>query len=611
MPSNRKTKSAEAAPTNTLAAKVAANSTTLKKRPSSPNVTPCPHCNKPSSQCSESHSARDASTPPPPRQISFREVIEKAVRARKGTGAGDPPVDIEKMNSYKTPWDIMIAAQSGDPDAMYMMGIFCSQRLQFGARPPGVSEGAGQEYGDVTGSKDSAIVGSGLPAAARSAGVTEGDLVSAFGDMTLAHSRAAAESESRAFYWFRRAAEVGHIASMPSLAHRLKKGTGTPIDTRAARDWNARGMDLGCQISHDAFVEDSLLTREAAANAYYFKAAPFSKKAPISPKLPMLNPHLHGLLLAVGGEKMQEEKFQSLFYRKHCLELERLLEEAKGTVSVGPVKLEFVACRAGSIKDHTDAAFTKGPPAQSSDSLTYRIGSFRGFSELVLYNDETYQRRWRNAMPPYLNLCSHISDHKPISSCALCLLDAKHRLLAISFGQYAMSTRETHPGCTYEVVWVNLTNGQAKRETFKGYCRKEVEFVLRELRRFGWGYLHPYHIAMDPNLLWPIVYYYGSVRAAIEVIAPEVGWEAELGPVTMVGRHDMPRPEGEGVFLFGPEHEGQSFTRCAASGCGKLEVDKKFSLCGKCKRRRYCSRECQVGDWSSHKRECAALAVAQ
>ncbi|KAJ3040328.1 hypothetical protein HK097_002586 [Rhizophlyctis rosea] len=520
------------------------------------------------------------------------------------------------MNSYKTPWDIMIAAQSGDPDAMYMMGIFCSQRLQFEARPGGVMDDG---TADLVGSEeltneleDLSMLGpAGSKGAPRTPTTPEVDLVSAFGDMTLAHSRALPESESRACYWFRRAAEVGHIASMPSLAHRLKKGTGTPMDHRSSRDWCARAMDLGCKISHDTFRDDSLLTKEAVANIFYLMESNIAKKAPVSPKIPILQPHLHGLLMAIGGKKYREEKYASLYYRKHCLDLDRLLTELK---TPNPLQLEFIACRSGTIKDHTDAAFPKPPPSQYTDSLTYRPNSFRGYSELV-HQDEILTRRWRNAMPPYLMLCPHISDYKPISSCALCVLDAKHRLLAISFGQYAMSTKETHPGTTYDAVWVNLANGKMRREKFKGYCRKEVEFVLRELKGFGWGYLHPYHLAMDPNLLWPIIYYWGSVRACIEVLAPEVRWDLELGGVGIVRREDVEKivagGGGKEVFLFGVEHEGRSFVRCAAGGCGRLEVDKKFALCGKCKRKRYCGRECQVGDWGVHKRECASLAAAQ
>ena len=51
-------------------------------------------------------------------------------------------------------------------------------------------------------------------------------------------------------------------------------------------------------------------------------------------------------------------------------------------------------------------------------------------------------------------------------------------------------------------------------------------------------------------------------------------------------------------------------------GCGKESFKVggptvALSRCGKCKTAQYCSRECQVADWASHKAACkAARAVA-
>ena len=43
------------------------------------------------------------------------------------------------------------------------------------------------------------------------------------------------------------------------------------------------------------------------------------------------------------------------------------------------------------------------------------------------------------------------------------------------------------------------------------------------------------------------------------------------------------------------------------NGCGLPFVKKYLSLCSKCKRASYCSKDCQVSHWQVHKNECANL----
>ena len=43
--------------------------------------------------------------------------------------------------------------------------------------------------------------------------------------------------------------------------------------------------------------------------------------------------------------------------------------------------------------------------------------------------------------------------------------------------------------------------------------------------------------------------------------------------------------------------------------CGKMEGKKgQLRACSKCKKARYCGRDCQVAHWKEHKKECARLA---
>jgi hypothetical protein len=49
---------------------------------------------------------------------------------------------------------------------------------------------------------------------------------------------------------------------------------------------------------------------------------------------------------------------------------------------------------------------------------------------------------------------------------------------------------------------------------------------------------------------------------------------------------------------------------CARAGCGAVEsCPKAFKHCSKCRTAVYCSRECQLAAWPSHKRDCKRLAA--
>ncbi len=47
---------------------------------------------------------------------------------------------------------------------------------------------------------------------------------------------------------------------------------------------------------------------------------------------------------------------------------------------------------------------------------------------------------------------------------------------------------------------------------------------------------------------------------------------------------------------------------CSNPKCNKIEGDKRFNVCAKCRQKKYCSRQCQVAHWKDeHKEECAEL----
>ena len=50
---------------------------------------------------------------------------------------------------------------------------------------------------------------------------------------------------SEAFFWYRKAAEAGHIGAMEALSHAYAHGRGTPIEQKAAIDWITRASEAG------------------------------------------------------------------------------------------------------------------------------------------------------------------------------------------------------------------------------------------------------------------------------------------------------------------------------------------------------------------------------
>ena len=67
--------------------------------------------------------------------------------------------------------------------------------------------------------------------------------------------------------------------------------------------------------------------------------------------------------------------------------------------------------------------------------------------------------------------------------------------------------------------------------------------------------------------------------------------------------------------FFGPRDELRKRDEEDAPRCSQCDAregaEVKLLTCARCKRTRYCSRECQAADWKSHKTECAAWAAGR
>jgi len=66
------------------------------------------------------------------------------------------------------------------------------------------------------------------------------------------------------------------------------------------------------------------------------------------------------------------------------------------------------------------------------------------------------------------------------------------------------------------------------------------------------------------------------------------------------------------VKMFKKEMEERSC--CSYENCQRLEDDEKFLNCGGCNKilsRKYCSRQCQIDDWKTHKEVCKNLKASE
>jgi hypothetical protein len=119
-------------------------------------------------------------------------------------------------------------------------------------------------------------------------------------------------------------------------------------------------------------------------------------------------------------------------------------------------------------------------------------------------------------------------------------------------------------------------------------------------------YVSPLFIAQDPNFLYPLIYDHGSIRAALEFVAPHIDWNENIGPVKENVLEQVP--------LIPGCQPGKFLRKCGNGFCTNLEKYKTgsfFLYCSRCNRRKYCSSNCQRDDWVLHKHECVSSNISK
>ena len=137
-------------------------------------------------------------------------------------------------------------------------------------------------------------------------------------------------------------------------------------------------------------------------------------------------------------------------------------------------------------------------------------------------------------------------------------------------------------------------------EAFGTYSLGDVDGALGVLAGHARAdlLLDPLFLAADPNLLWPLLHFYGSVHNALRRFHPN----GAAAPDTATPPAPLAPAVADGV---------PAIAACGNDACRELARESDLKRCARCRARAYCSAACQRADWPAHKRECAACAAAK
>ena len=434
------------------------------------------------------------------------------------------------------------------------------------------------------------------------------------------------ESQELAFKYFEKAAKLGHGIAMQSLGTCFDEGVGVKSNRRRCNQWLWRSVLTGSGGAIELLDCRALLPLEIRANESIFQQA--IQMLQPGQRMCLGGPNL-GALLLVFHDILSRENFslppfagdwatgtvnnqvkQMRGFPRTPLIGGEAAKEILGKVDMlrrqFGIGFMFSYLRRGAAKQAT--AQTRGKDSRSKDNQIFFQPPFAACDERF---SEDMITRWHNqsemlAYSPsdssrcaYFTLCVHKegTDNKG-GFCSKCEADAIERIDAIASGAVVLSLDEDMPHHGQAAIFRDK-KGSLKIETWKTYAGGEAECVLATLAASGMpSYVSPFYIAQDPNFLWPLIADHGSIRAAVEFVAPHIDWNDKIGPAKVNEQKQDPVIPGC--------RPGKYLRKCGNVFCNNLEHYKAetFQYCSRCNRRKYCSIECQRDDWPIHKLEC-------
>jgi len=434
------------------------------------------------------------------------------------------------------------------------------------------------------------------------------------------------ESQELAFKYFERAAKLGHGLAMQSLGTCFDDGVGVKSNRRRCNQWLWRSVLTQSAGAIELLDCRALLPLEIRANEGTLEQA--MRMLLPGQMMQLGGPNL-GALLLVFHDVIQRENFslppfagnratgtvnnpvrQMLCRPRTPLiggkDAKELLDKIQMLRRQLGLDFTFAYVRRGAAKQAT--AQTRGADPRAIDNQIFFAPPFAACDERVTdeiidkWHDQSMRLAYSqsdSSRCAYFTVCVHNETSQDKSGfCKNCEADAIERLDAIAKGEVVLSIDEDLPHRGQAAIFRGK-NGALKIETWKTYAGGEAECVLATLAASGMpSYVSPLFIAQDPNFLWPIIADHGSVRAAVEFVAPHVDWNHKIGAVKENEQVQAPIIPGC--------RPGKYLRKCGNGFCSNLEHyrSETFQYCSRCNRRKYCSVECQRVDWPLHKIEC-------
>jgi len=514
-----------------------------------------------------------------PWRLSFKEFQSRLEERRENKDAKDDMVK-EGMEKYKSLEDMERLAKSGDPFTAYMIGVSYSQRIACSAG----------------GDSKKSPVPIYMPEKYLEKSTTETDEI--------------------AMKWFQIAAEGGIANGMISLAHKIYSSNGLKTDSRFGFYWLAKAIESGAELEPETMelleskamlindisaVDESIkMQLQAPEIRHLFQGS--------GKQVPLVGPNLGALLLATRYREI--EKWGGKTYNGGIFYGFRKFSNLVRQINSCKLVPQFVAGRGGSASGVTRLCV----PAERLVSNTKFRQGVRGTTDNGgLLDVEQVTKASKDAWytterSKYLMTCVHHGQFNftPVGECSKCLAEAVKRTTGVAEGLYSISITETVPGYGYGARYYTVAEGNMVLETFKAYSQPEIGCVLQCLMSNP-ADLHPLHLAEDPNLYWPIIWFYGSVYTALlqscgsKVVKKIYGKLSKYRSNKISsGRPAIPTS----LSAFPSFAIGEMRIACGNEVCPNLDHSEKFLKCTGCRVRYYCSEQCQRSDWKKHKAEC-------
>jgi len=425
-------------------------------------------------------------------------------------------------------------------------------------------------------------------------------------------SKGVLETQQLAITYLTRSAQGGCRLAMVSLATWLMEGgdegqiTEISVDRIQAAEWAWRAHLMGAEGMQDTMqglmlCQDAMATVDGVENMIAQHGALLRAHGGH-----MSGPNLASLMLS-------RCEHNELFSHKYNIP-SRLGGEASGFPVVNAkqvqqldnlcreYKFAFGYGRYGSASAAT--ALAGGGSSRSIGNTKLKMSKIPTIAA-SFKSDESIARAyqlWKQSYPHDVQTHCHHAEQHPQNVCIKCIEDGKRRLQAAANGLFAVSISNPSTSAHGSVVYGY--NGEKFHEHYKIHSRPEIDCVLSFLASDSHyqSFAHPCFIAQDPTLIWPVLLYYGSIRAALQHVAPNLDW-------TFLGNIEVPSPSYTSSLHSFCENAvpGSLVYRCGSDVCCNLSAtknNKNMKRCVNCFRRSYCSRTCQASDWVIHKKEC-------